>query len=69
MPTISITTDAANAQRLATAFGKYWALGRDATQAEIRAYLVRQLVAVVRNAERRDALTTYEAGSADPVTT
>jgi hypothetical protein len=53
MATISITTDAENTARVLAAFGTYWNLGRDATGAEVKEYLVRQLKAVVRQQERR----------------
>lgn len=61
MPTISITVDAATATRVQHAFGRYWnktnedGSPRDATNAEVKEYLVRQLKGVVRQQEQREA--------------
>lgn len=73
MPTMSLTIDAAAAQRVAAAFGRYWHLTnpdgtpRDATVAEVRTFLVRQLRGVVRaqetaaaHAEAEQALTDVD---------
>lgn len=73
MPTISLTIDAAAAQRVATAFGQYWHLmdaqgqPRDATLAEVKTYLVRQMTGVVRQQERGAAQAQAEAGLAADV--
>ena len=58
MPSFTLTVDAAIAARIAAAFGRYWNLKdangapRDATAAEVKTYLVRQLKAVVIQQER-----------------
>jgi len=58
MPSFTLTVDAAIAARIAAAFGRYWNLKaasgapRDATAAEVKSYLVRQLKAVVIQQER-----------------
>ena len=59
--TIEVTNE--QGQRAQAAFGAYWNLGRDATVAEIKQYLIRQLKAVVVQQERRAAeaaVTTQE---------
>lgn len=59
MPDITLTLTVQQAQRVLTAFGRYWslkdALGvpRDATAAEVKEFLRRQLQAVVIQQERR----------------
>lgn len=73
MPTISLTIDASNAQRIAAAFGQYWHLTdangdpRDATLAEIKTYLTRQVMGVVRNQDRAAAAATAAANATDVV--
>ena len=68
MPDFTLTLTAAQAQRVAVAFGRYGkftdAQGapRNATAAEIKEYLVRQLKGVVRQQERGVA----EAALAEP---
>ena len=52
MPSLTVTLTTAQAQRVATAFGRYWNLGRDATAAEVKEYLIRQLKGVVAQQER-----------------
>ena len=67
MPTITLTLSTEQAQRVAAAFGRYWALAdpdgtpRDATPAEVREYLARQLKGVVRQQDRRAAQAAAEA--------
>ena len=56
MPTVSLTTDATQAARLAAAMGALLGLGRDATQAEVKAYLVAHLRDIVRERERQAAI-------------
>ena len=63
MPTISLTFDASNATRIATAFGALLGLGRDATQAEVKAYLVTHMRDVVRERERQAAIAALGAPS------
>lgn len=58
MPSMTITTTAPQAQRLVTAFGDRLALGRDATEAEIKAWTIAQLREVVRSYERKVAVAT-----------
>lgn len=55
MPSMTITTSAADAQRLATAIGAKLGLGRDATGAEIKAETVAYLVSIVRSQEAQAA--------------
>ncbi len=52
MPTLSIDVTAPQAQRIATAFGRVRMLGRDATPAEVRAFLIDQLKSVVATGEK-----------------
>ena len=68
MPSFTLTVDVTQAQRIATAFGRYWQLKdaqgapRDATAAEIKTFLVRQLKGVVVQQERNAA----QAAIAEP---
>ena len=61
MPTLTIVTTAAQAQRVADAFGKSLDLKdandqpRAATNAEVREYLVKAIKDVVRSVEQREA--------------
>lgn len=61
MPTTTITYTNAEGQRMAVAFGKYWHLKdangnpRNATEPEIKAYLIRQAKGVVISVERGTA--------------
>lgn len=55
MPSFELTVSSAQATRIAAAFGRYWTLGRPATSAEVKEYLVRQLRGVVRQQERGQA--------------
>ena len=61
MPAITLTLDATQIDRVVEAFGSYWNLRdtqgqpRNATPAEVKAYLVRQVKAVVIQQERRKA--------------
>ena len=52
MPDFTVTLTAAQAQRVATAFGRYWNLGRPATAAEVKQYLIRQMRGIVITQER-----------------
>lgn len=54
MPTITITTDNALTARLATALGKQQGFGRDATAAEVKAYLIDHIRQIVWRDERRE---------------
>jgi hypothetical protein len=71
MPSMTLTVDAAQAARLTAAFGRYWHLTnpdgtpRDATLAEVRDYLVRQLRGVVREMDRANARAAAEATISD----
>lgn len=73
MPAMTITTDAQQAQRLATALGRK--LGyrndqtgapRDATAAEIKAYVVDHLRSVVHEYESEQARSQISVNSFDP---
>ena len=61
MPTTTITYTTSEGTRMAVAFGKYWQLkdangnARNATEPEIKAYLIRQAKAVVFSVERGTA--------------
>lgn len=61
MPSFTLTVATAQAARIAVAFGTYWHLtnpdgtARNATAAEVKEYLIRQLSAVVRQQERHQA--------------
>lgn len=55
MPTTTLTYTAAQGQRMAAAFGKYLGLGRNATEAEIKAWLIRQVRTIVLSQERAAA--------------
>lgn len=64
MPTMTITTTAPQAQRVATALGAYLGLGRDATASEIKAHFIEQMKELVLAHERR--LQKAEAEAALP---
>ena len=55
MPSITITTDATHTARIATALGAYLGLGRDATAAEVKEWVITQIRGVVIQQERRAA--------------
>lgn len=75
MPTITLTVDAANAQRIITALGRYRALTdaggarRDATLAEVKQELATYLRTIVRDTELQQAATTTAATFVDPALT
>ena len=52
MPTLTIDFTAPVATRLETAYGSFLGLGRDATQAEIKADLIEHMKRVVKGQER-----------------
>ena len=54
MPDLTITLSPAQAARVAAAFGHYLRLGRDATVAEVKQFLILELRGVVHNRERAD---------------
>lgn len=60
MVTLTIDLTAAQAQRVSTAIGKVLSLGRDATAAEIRQWLVDRLKDVVLKQEKKDRLDSVE---------
>ena len=75
MASIILTVDAASAQRISAAFGKYWGLTdsfgapRDATLTEVKAHLVSVVKSVVRDQEKTAALAQAATGVTDvPVT-
>jgi hypothetical protein len=55
MPTLSITVDSANATRVQHALGASLSLGRDATTAEVKDWLIGQMKALTKQQERREA--------------
>lgn len=66
MPQISLTVTAEQAQRIGAALGRYLRLGRDATLAEVKSFLVDRIRAMVRQEERaaqEAALTIPELGA------
>lgn len=71
MPSITLTLDAANASRVASAVGRVQGLfdgngtPRDATLAEVKAYITDQLRRIVRDQERAAAVAQAESGIAD----
>lgn len=69
MPTTTFTYTAGQGARMATAYGKYLGLGRDATSAEIKAEMWNQqriLVAAQEKATAETAaLVTANAGLTD----
>jgi len=66
MPTLTITTTAAQATRIAAAIGKDMKLGRDATAEECRQYVVALLRAVVLARERDAAINAIVDQTFDP---
>lgn len=58
MPSMTITTTAQQAQRLATALGKALGYGRDATADEIKAYVVDHFRQLVHREERQEVAPT-----------
>jgi len=61
MPTVTLTLNDAQAQRVTVAFGRYWNLKNDdetprsATDAEVKEFLIRQLKSVVLRVEAGQA--------------
>lgn len=72
MATITITVTAAQAARVTSALGKHSSLKdadgapRDATAAEVKEWLVRQMRALVLQQERRVAEATVTVAPFDP---
>lgn len=72
MPTLTITTTAQQAQRVADSFGKYYSLRdandnqRAATEAEVKQYLVGYMKEIVRSAERKAAADAIADAPFDP---
>jgi hypothetical protein len=67
MATTTITTTGPQDARLVVAFGDFLHPGRDATQAEIKAWLVEQMRVIVRGYEDRVARAAVAApASFDP---
>ena len=52
MPTLSITTTIEDAQRVASAVGYQLGLGRDATQAEVKGFVITNIRTLILNYER-----------------
>lgn len=65
MATVTITTSGAQDTRIAPAVGAALGLGRNATGAEVKQYLVTELTSVVRNYEQVQATNTAKAGVTD----
>lgn len=66
MPTMSITTTAPQASRVAAAFGNKLGLGRNATEAEIKAATIDFLRAVTLNYEYEQARAAISSTPLDP---
>ena len=66
MASMTITTDNAQAQRLATALGAKLNLGRDATANEIKAYTIDHLRSVVLQYEGEIARRQINLSAFDP---
>ena len=66
MATVTITTTAPQDARLAPAYGAKLGLGRNATTAEVKAYLIGVLQADVRNYEFQIAQAAIATSSFDP---
>jgi hypothetical protein len=66
MPTLTITTTVAQANRVASAFGKALGLGRDATEAEVKQEVIRLMRSVVIARERQDAISQITDTPFDP---
>lgn len=62
MATTTITTTAAHDARIVAALGKNLGLGRNATQAEVKAWLIDQLTNMVLAQEKADGRATADAG-------
>jgi hypothetical protein len=56
MATLTITTTSAEDARIAKAFGRYLALGQNATAAQVKTAVVSFIQTVVRDSERQDAI-------------
>lgn len=66
MATVTITTTGPQDARLAPAFGDKLNLGRDATVAEVKAWLIAELQAVVRDYEFRQAQAAITTSAFTP---
>ncbi len=66
MATVTITTTAAQDARLAPAYGAKLGLGRNATVAEVKAYLISVLQADVRNYEYVQAQQSIVTDAFEP---
>lgn len=66
MATVTITTTAPQDARLGPAFGDLLKLGRSATVAEVKAWLITQLRNAVQDYERQQAEAAISANAFDP---
>jgi len=66
MPTLTINTTAAQATRVASAFGKRLNLGRDATNAEVKQQVIEFLKDAVWDQEHRDAVEAVVTNRINP---
>ena len=55
MPTITITVDTAQAQRLAHAFGRAYGLQRDATAPEVKQFVINYMKGIMLDQESAEA--------------
>ena len=65
MPSLTITFTTEQKDRIAAAFQEALALDDPATAANIKQYIVRDLIQVVRNAERAIAKRDFDSGASD----
>ena len=66
MPDLTISLTPSQATRMATAFGKFLGLPGDATVADVKLYLVRQMKEVVRQQEKAVQEAAIIVPSFDP---
>ena len=65
MPTMNITFTTAQTARIGAAFQLQLELDQPAVAADIKAYIIQDLIQVVRNAERRESRIAHEASATD----
>lgn len=66
MPTLTITTTGPQAARIAAAYGAVLGLGRNATEPEVKAEVIRHLRAVVISQEQQTAIRQLTDTPFDP---
>lgn len=66
MPSTTISYTSQEGSRMAAAVGADLDLGRDATAAEVKAYMIQHLRSVVLRIERQQAVAAIQLSSFDP---